>query len=170
MSKKTGIFLVLISLFLFIVTSYVVLSLKNKTCEVSKLETEKAVYVDSVKFFKDSIIKLQDSIYNLSVFTLDENAPALDYLDKFYGFKDNWPGFIFNRLMSTNEQAGNNPLIPYEGIEGPFKINNVQILNHKWIIANFTDGKYWGEIFLEYEPLKNDSVHFKVIKSFIYPD
>ena len=28
-------------------------------------------------------------------------------------------------------------------------INGVKMLNHKWAIADFTDGKYWGQILLK---------------------
>lgn len=48
-------------------------------------------------------------------------------------------------------------------------INSIRILNHKWIITNFSDGKYWGELFLSYDLSEDDQLNFKREESFIYP-
>jgi hypothetical protein len=53
--------------------------------------------------------------------------------------------------------------------EGGFLINKVKVLNHKWLVADFTDGTYWGEIFVTYQKLKNGSIRFTVQESFLYP-
>ncbi len=168
-SKKSFAGIIVLILLLLGVTFWSFIQLKKKVCKVSRTEQKNAILQDSIRHLKDSIIVLQDSLYDQMIFGLEENAPALDYLDKFYGERSNWPAYIRDKLMETNAGKNTNPLIPYEGISGPLKINNVRILNHKWIIANFTDGKIWGEIFMEYEPQKNDSISFHVIKSFLYP-
>jgi hypothetical protein len=36
-------------------------------------------------------------------------------------------------------------------------------------VADFTDGTYWGEIFVTYQKLKNGSIRFTVQESFLYP-
>jgi len=70
--------------------------------------------------------------------------------------------------LETNESKGNNPLIPYEGMEGDFKINKISVLNHKWILTEFSDGKHWGEMILTYE-LKDDlGIDFTLANHLLY--
>jgi len=76
--------------------------------------------------------------------------------------------YISDKLLETNEKKGDNPLIPYEGMESDFKINKIKILNHKWIVTDFSDGKYWGELLIKYE-LKDDlSVDFTLVDNLLY--
>ena len=48
-------------------------------------------------------------------------------------------------------------------------INTVKLLNHKWIIADFSDGVFWGELLLTYEVHDDSTVRFQVVESFLYP-
>ena len=47
-------------------------------------------------------------------------------------------------------------------------IDQVKLLNHKWIIASFTDGTYWGEMLLTYEVIDKKELKFKVVESTLY--
>ncbi len=145
-------------------------SLKQKTCDATRFESLYLKTKDSLSHLKDSIAGLQDSVYKLSEFSLSANGQALDYLDQYYG-EQNWNSLVINKLLETNNGKDDNSLIPYNGMYGPMKINSVKILNHKWLIADFTDGKVWGEMLVEYEPVKNkpDSIRFKTFKSVLYP-
>jgi len=53
--------------------------------------------------------------------------------------------------------------------EGRMLINKVKLLNHKWIIADFSDGKYWGELFITYVINDGEKIIFNLAKSFMYP-
>jgi hypothetical protein len=76
--------------------------------------------------------------------------------------------YISDKLLETNESKGDNPLVPYEGMQNDFKINKIKVLNHKWILADFSDGMYWGEILIRYE-LKDDlGVDFTLIDHLLY--
>jgi hypothetical protein len=99
-------------------------------------------------------------------FSLENNDDALAYYDHL-NLKD--PSlYISDKLLETNESKGDNPLIPYEGMENDFKINKIKILNHKWILADFSDGKYWGEVLIKYE-LKDDlGVDFSLMDHLLY--
>ncbi len=128
---------------------------------------------DKLKKFESELIRLKDSVQNLNLkvldmqyFSLENNDDALAYYDH---LKLNDPSrYIADKLLETNERKGSNPLVPYEGMEGDFKINKIKILNHKWIIADFSDGKFWGEIFLKYE-LKDDmGVDFTLADHLLY--
>ena len=48
-------------------------------------------------------------------------------------------------------------------------INKIRIVNHKWILANFTDGEYWGEIFVKYDIDENNDLKYKLVEYFMYP-
>ncbi len=143
--------------------------IKAKTCEINRAYRTADSLKQQVKFLTDSILRLNDTLFDAQTFMLRYDAGGLGYLEQFYSDTVDWPKHIKSRLLQTNETEGNNPLVPYEGIEGPFKIKNVRVLNHKWIIADFTDGTYWGQLLLEYEPGPGDTVQFHVIRSFIYP-
>ncbi|MEE9364973.1 MAG: hydrolase [Cellulophaga sp.] len=119
------------------------------------------------------ILKLQDSLKNtelrvldMQYFSLENNDDALAY---YTHLKIKNPElYITDKLLETNEKKGDNPLIPYAGMESDFKINKIKILNHKWILADFSDGKYWGEIFVKYE-LKDDlGVDFTLTDHLLY--
>jgi len=49
------------------------------------------------------------------------------------------------------------------------QINIVRVLNHKWIIADFTDGQFEGELFMTYDINEKGELTYKVAESFLYP-
>ena len=53
--------------------------------------------------------------------------------------------------------------------EGKILINKVRLLNHKWIIADFTDGTFWGQMFLTYEIVDKKELKFNRVEYFLYP-
>jgi hypothetical protein len=71
-------------------------------------------------------------------------------------------------LLETNETPGDNPLVPYEGMNGDFKLNKIKLLNHRWIIVDFSDGQYWGELLLNYEVQDDLSVDFTLMNHLLY--
>lgn len=133
--------------------------LENKDLKIQNLESE-------VSILQDSVQKLQLQVFDMQYFSLQNNDDALSYYDHL-GL-ENPSRYIADKLLETNEQKGDNPLVPYEGMESDFKINKIKILNHQWIIADFSDGKYWGELILKYE-LKDDmGVDFTMMDHLLY--
>jgi len=49
------------------------------------------------------------------------------------------------------------------------KINKIRFLNHKWIIADFTDGRYWGEMVIEYYISDKKQIELTSTTSLLYP-
>jgi len=48
------------------------------------------------------------------------------------------------------------------------KLNKIKVLNHKWIVVDFSDGKHWGELLIEYK-LKDDlGIDFTVLDHLLY--
>jgi len=119
-----------------------------------------------VKQLGDSVQNSQLRVLDMQYFSLENNDDALAYYDHLN--LGDPSRYIADKLLETNEKKGDNPLIPYEGMEGDFKLNKIKILNHKWILVDFSDGKYWGELFLKYE-LKDDlGVDFTLIDHLLY--
>ena len=133
---------------------------------------QKALSSD-VEKLENQVVKLEDSlqtmhlkVLDMQYFTLENNDDALAYYDHLK--LENPSLYIQDKLLETNEQKGDNPLIPYEGMESDFKINKIKVLNHKWILADFSDGKYWGDIIIKYELKDNLSVDFTLAEHLLY--
>lgn len=150
------IFAAMIALYLFV-------SSNNK---VNDLETRMEKQETAAVALRDSLTNARLKVLDMQYFSLENNDDALAYYEH---LRLNDPSrYIADKLLETNEQKGDNPLVPYEGMESDFKINKIKLLNHKWIVADFSDGKYWGELFLKYE-LKDDmGVDFLLIDHLLY--
>jgi hypothetical protein len=141
---------------------------KNLTCRNNQLEDSLSVYRDSVRKFKQEIISLEDALYEAGMFELSEDPEATDYLNQNYGTKENWAAFIKQKLLAFNRPGGNR-FVPYEGVYDVMKINNIRVINHKWLLADFSDGKLWGQMIMKYEPVTPDSIVFETVESILYP-
>lgn len=125
------------------------LEMKNDRIEELKneLQAARAAYADDVHF------------------SLDQNLEAQRY------FPSSTPEEIIQRvkdkIYDSNAVKGENPLVPYSGYRRKFLINKVKILNHKWAIADFSDGTDWGELWLRYEVEEND-IRLVVLDQLIY--
>lgn len=71
-------------------------------------------------------------------------------------------------IISKNKASADNPLIPYEGMEGYFRINKIKLLNHKWVMASFTDGTYWGDVLITYD-VHEGEIELQTEKAVLYP-
>lgn len=156
-----------IFLYLFIFAALICLYLIVSS---GKMATANAEQVNKLQA---KVIKLKDSVQSselkvleMQYFSLENNDDALAYYDHLD--LENPARYIADKLLETNETKGDNPLVPYEGMQNDFKINKIKILNHKWILTDFSDGKYWGELLIKYE-LKDDlGVDFTLIDHLLY--
>jgi hypothetical protein len=120
--------------------------------------------------YKDSVAVLQSDILEVSHFNLDRNEDAITYFEnKGYNIDELIP-FIKDELYKLNAVDGDHPMVPYAASEGrKMMINTIKMLNHKWIIADFSDGQYWGELFLTYEITQSKELKFNLVEYFLYP-
>ena len=120
--------------------------------------------------YKDSVAVLRDDMLELSHFNLYRNEDAISYFEN-DGYKiDELIPFIKDELYKLNVVKGEHPIIPYASSEGrKMLINTVKMLNHKWIIADFSDGEFWGELILTYEISEGKQLKFTLVESFLYP-
>ena len=120
------------------------------------------------KTLNDSILVLNDEILNVNYFTLQGNENAMSYIENL-GFEANdIENYVSEYIYDQNLKKGDHPLVPYDGIKGAMKINKLKFLNHKWILADYTDGRYWGEMILEYYVTKDRKIEFHQVSSLMY--
>lgn len=154
------IFSLLLILFQFMNSKSIIEDYDKK---LSRLEVKESVY-------KDSIIKLKDENFELMRFSLEFNDDAMSYFeDQGYKVSELVP-FIKDELYKLNVYEGDDhPLVPYASMTGnKMMINSIKLLNHRWIITDFSDGKYWGEMLLTYEITDKQELKFKLLDYLMY--
>lgn len=131
-------------------------------------------YMEANTRLKDSIESIQDDrVSDLYTFRFDTNEDAMIYWEN-QGFRiSEFVPLIKDELMNLNiYETEDHPLVPYASMTGEkMLIDQIRMLNHKWIIASFTDGEYWGEMLLSYdlETVEDQKeLKFQVIKSILY--
>lgn len=150
------VFASLIALYLFVSSGTLA---ESKDATIGKLQSE-------VVSLKDSVQQLNIKVLDVQHFSLENNDYALENYAHLN--IENPERYIADKLLETNETKGNNPLVPYEGMEGDFKINKISVLNHKWILAEFTDGKHWGEMILDYKLKEDLGIDFTLTSHLLY--
>ena len=164
MKKRIFIYLFVFSI-LLILFQYV-----NSKRVFEDMDHKLEGYKGQLERYKDSVAVMQDEILDLSHFNLERNEDAISYFEtKGYNVAELIP-LIKDELYKLNEAKGDHPIIPYAASEGRrMMLNTVKLLNHKWIIADFSDGQYWGEIFLTYQISEDKQLTFNLVESFLYP-
>ena len=131
------IFSVLFNIFQY-VNSTKILDAKDK--EVTKIQ-------ERLRTSRDSVSELAAANY----FALESDEDAQEY---FYTNNLDYKKVsekVKEDLLVLNENKNGNKLIPYEPIDGKaFIVNTSKILNHRWIIAEFSNGDLWGQILVKY--------------------
>ncbi len=111
---------------------------------------------------------LSQELINLNYFTLLGNENAMTYFENLGYEAIDIEQMVSDNIYDQNLVKGSNPLIPYEGLNGDMKINKLKFLNHKWIIADYTDGSYWGEMLLEFYIDDNKNLTLTNLGSLMY--
>jgi len=155
------IFTFLLVLFQYVNSKNIIESYDNKlTNYIAKNEKLE----DSIQLMK---AREAEAIY---AFRFDTNDSAMTYIED-EGFRvSEFIPFIKDQLLELNiYETEDHPLVPYASMtDNKMMIDQIRLLNHKWIIASFTDGTYWGEMLLKYEVIDKSELKFKVLASTIY--
>lgn len=159
-------------MYLFIFTLLLVIfQFVNSKNIIEDYDKKLTNYMEDNTHLKDSIRVIQDNATaNLYAFKFDTNDDAMTYWeDDGYRISEFIP-FITDELMNLNiYDTEDHPLVPYASMSGKkMVIDQIRMLNHKWIIASFTDGTYWGEMLLAYTIEDRKDLKFKVIESTLY--
>lgn len=136
--------------------------LDSKETQIENLENKLARVEASNQSITDDNQRLQ-------YFSLERNEEAISYFENRGIDATQLAQVVEDEIISRNTASSDNELIPYSGMEGVMRINKIKILNHKWIIADFTDGTYWGELFIIYDIDENNNLVLNTEKAFLYP-
>lgn len=114
--------------------------------------------------------KLQDANY----FSLENNEKAQNYFYSSIPEKNIEIAALIptlkDKLLEFNDNPNGNPYTGQEKLgANKFIINKIKVINHRWIIADFSDGEYWGEVLLKYFVNEDKSYTFEVNQSILYP-
>ena len=162
-----------IFMYLFIFTLLLVIfQFVNSKNIIEGYDQQLTNYMEANTRLKDSIQLMHDNqVSDQYMFKFDTNEDAMMYWED-QGFRiSEFIPVITDELMNLNVyETEDHPLVPYASMtDKPMQINKVRLLNHKWIIADFSDGSYWGEMLLTYELSKDGNLTFKVVESLLYP-
>jgi hypothetical protein len=151
---------------LFLLGSTLVLSCKNNTEE--KKISEKENTTISVERLQDSIQKLSDDLAEERYFDISFNEDARYFFHE--NGIDDPKEFVLQQLMATNiTKDKNHPLISYRPRRNAkFQINKIKLLNHRWVICDFSDGLDWGELLLKMTLNDNKTLSFEVLDQTLY--
>lgn len=130
------------------------------------------------------IVQLEEKITSLSAdlaacklnqtadedgFSLQSNSNAREFFEDQQIDIDSLAAEIESQLVSKNATDRDNPYVPYSGNNGNFmRINRIKILNNRWILAEFTDSKTWGEALISYFLDENNQLHFDPVDGVLY--
>jgi hypothetical protein len=113
--------------------------------------------------------KLADANY----FSLENNDNAQNYFDNsssktFIAYEKLIP-YVTEKLLDYNDNPEGNPYTGQDKLGAQkFVINKIKILNHRWIIADFNDGEYWGEALIKYFVNEDETISFETFQTVLY--
>jgi hypothetical protein len=131
--------------------------------------------IDEVKTLTEKNKKLTDSITSFSnkmddadYFSLENNNRAQNYLANYQ--INELSKKVYDALMAYNDSPEGNKYTGQIklGVQ-KFIINKMKLLNHRWIIADYSDGTLWGEVLLKYFVNEDGTISFEVAESYLYP-
>ena len=165
MKKRLFMYLFIFT-FLLVIFQYV-----NSKNIIENYDKKLTNYIAKTESLEDSIRVMKDrEAENTYSFRFDTNDDAMTYIED-EGFKiSEFIPFIKDELYALNiYDTEDHPLVPYASMtENKMLIDQIRMLNHKWIIASFTDGTYWGEMLLSYQVIDRKELRFKVLSSTLY--
>lgn len=157
-------------LFIFSVLLIVFQYVNSKNI-IDKYEKDIKIFKSKIADKEKEIAELQEQNFELNYFNIDRNEDALTYFEAQGYDTDQLIPAIIDGLYAMNDYEGEeHPIVPYVSMtDSKLLINKVRVLNHKWILANFTDGEFWGEIFVTYSIDENNDLKYKLVEYFLYP-
>ncbi|MDI5888038.1 MAG: hypothetical protein Q8R22_12020 [Flavobacterium sp.] len=161
------------SLFLYLTILAVLSSIFTYMFLSKQVEFEQKRYEKTTKKLRDSLRLVSNQLTDANYFSLAKNENAQNYFDsgsseKIIQYEKLIP-VVTEKLLDYNSNPKGNPYTGQDQIgTNKFIVNKVRILNHRWIIADFSDGEIWGEVLLKYFVNADDSISFEVNQSLLY--
>ena len=138
-----------------------------------EVEFEQKRFEKTTKRLKDSLTSITAKLNDANYFSLENNENAQNYFEtansqKVIQYEKLIP-FVTEKLLDLNANPKGNPFVGQDQIgDNKFIINKVKVLNHRWIIADFSDGEYWGEVLLKYFVNDDQTITFETNQSLLY--
>jgi hypothetical protein len=138
-----------------------------------QLAFEQAKSTKTETKFKKDLEAVNTKLLDANYFSLENNENAQNYFNPYNATKtiqiEKLIPVVTEKLLDLNANPKGNPYVGQDQI-GPnkFIINKVRILNHRWIIADFSDGEYWGEVLIKYFVNEDETVSFETFQSLLY--
>ena len=152
-------FSILLVLFMYVNQSAI---FERQTAVINSLEQKQSV-------LKDSVATLKQEISELLYFDLLTNDSARTYFEQIGLEPEDAANQVKELIYEYNLQKGGNPLVPFANANGQWRINRIKFLNHRWIIADCSDGRAWGELWIEYFFDQEGQLDLTVESSVLYP-
>ena len=149
------IFISLIALYLFV-------SDMNKSEAFAASQERMTKRVDTLK---DSIAQLVVEQTDNAYFSLAINRDAQQAHPDFS--PEELQNIIENHVLSTNDNPNGNPLLSYLGSD--WIVNKIHMVNHQWILADFTNGTRWGDALILYQINSNGKPRLRLLNHVMYP-
>ncbi|WP_426095028.1 hypothetical protein [Flavobacterium sp. DSR2-3-3] len=161
------------SLFLYLTILAVLSSIFTYMFLSKQVAFEQNRYKKTTTKLKDSLASVTKRLADANYFSLEKNENAQNYFDSASSEKtiqyEKLIPYVTEKLLDFNSNPKGNPYTGQDQIgANKFIINKAKILNHRWIIADFSDGEIWGEVLLKYFVNADDSISFEVNQSLLY--
>ena len=170
MKKSLFLYLFIIAA-LFNIFTYKYFTSKESSEQKSETESTDSQSI-SPKTMSDSIVGLSDKLFDANHFSIEGNDRAQNYLYESNKINDvtAFAETVKQALLGYNDsQEGNKFTDQPKMGEQKFIINKVKLLNHRWIIAEYSNGKLFGEVMLKYFVEEKGSISFEIMNSYLYP-
>lgn len=157
------------SLFLYLFIIALLMNIYTYKYFTAKEAGELKPLTESNKKLKDSITNLSNKLYDADYFSLENNDRAQNYLNQndLKAFDEK----VKQALLTFNDDVeGNKYTDQVKMGEQKFIINKIKLLNHRWIIADYSNGKLWGEAILKYFVNDDQTISFEVVSAYLYPE
>ena len=125
------------------------------------------------KKLSDSLTSVTEKLRDANYFSLENNQNAQDYFEnkvtgEFIPYEKLIPR-VNEALLAFNDDPKGNQYTGQDQLGAQkFIINKIKVLNHRWIIADYNDGNYWGEALIKYFVNEDETIAFETFSSLLY--
>ena len=161
------------SLLLYLLIFVSLLNVFTYTFLRKQLSFEKSKFLRKEVKLNKEVEAINTKLVDANYFSLDKNENAQNYFNPDDATKtiqiEKLIPIVTEKLLDLNANPKGNPYVGQDQIgTNKFIINKVKILNHRWIIADFSDGEYWGEAMIKYFVNDDETVSFETFQSLLY--
>ncbi|CAM4087990.1 hypothetical protein B0A58_15750 [Flavobacterium branchiophilum NBRC 15030 = ATCC 35035] len=162
------------SLMLYLCITIVLLNIFTYSYYSKQVAFEQKRFAKYEKKMTDSLNVINSKLLDEGYFSLEHNQNAQDYFENQQGTKvidyQRLIPVIRDQLLDYNKNPDGNVYTGQTTIgANKFVINKIKVLNHRWIIADYSDGAIWGEVLLKYFINDDESLSFEVAETILYP-